>query len=166
MRHTLEHKADKVMCFKAMIHPNNERVVKLCTDFLLVFDDIFLLVLANELLEHHLHGIKLSVAQAANKIDLAKTTDSQALEHLILLEPSFCYKLYASKGHLLCFQPSLSDWNAVIKQQIAVSWLEANHKGSLEERIGVFILKQEAEDMLMEDIGDVLGLHTDWQPHL
>lgn len=55
-----------MVCLEAMVEPNNEGMVELRADIFFILDKVLLLVLANKLLQHHLHGVELAVPETAD----------------------------------------------------------------------------------------------------
>lgn len=151
------------MRFEAVVELDHKRMIELRTDVLFVLNNVLLLVLADELFQHHLHRVELSVLQTAHQVNLAESSDSQALADLILLQPSFSHEFYAVKAHLLRLKRPFPDRNPVIEQQVSMRRFEPDHKCSFEDGIAVFILQEMAIDVLMEEVRQVFGLDADWQ---
>ena len=72
---TFQHEAHEVVGLEAVVESDHEGVVKLRADVLLVLHDVLLLIFADELFEHDLHGVELPVSQAAHQVDLAEAPD-------------------------------------------------------------------------------------------
>ena len=58
---TVEHKADEAGGFEAVVEANHEGMTHHCADLLFVFNYASLLILQDELLQHYLHGVELSI---------------------------------------------------------------------------------------------------------
>lgn len=104
-----------MVCFKAVIQFYHKWVIELCANILFIFYDIFLLIFADKLFEHHLHSIELSISQATHKIYLAESSNRQALQHLILLQSAFSHELKTVKTEFFCFQSALADGDTIIE---------------------------------------------------
>lgn len=59
-----------------MVKFDNKRMIKHTTNRFFVFDNVLLLILADESLQHYFHGVKTAISQTSNKINLAKSTNS------------------------------------------------------------------------------------------
>lgn len=151
---------------ETVIHLDHEGVVQLRADILLILHDVFLLVLADELLQHHLHRVELPVLETADQVHLAEPSYRQALADLVLLQPALAHELHAVETHLLRLQSPLTDRYPVIQQQVPMRRFEPDHKCSLKHRIGISIVSEVAVDVLVEEERQVLGLDADGQSHL
>lgn len=98
-----------------MVEPDYEGMIELRADIFFVLDQVLLLVLANELLQHHLHGVELTISETADQVDLAESTDGQALEDLIFLQSSLSDKLDAIERHFFGLESAFSDGNAIVE---------------------------------------------------
>jgi hypothetical protein len=87
-----------VVRFEAMIELYHKWMVQLRAYIFFVLHYVLFLVLANKLLQHHLHGVELAVPQAADQVDLTESTYGKALEHLIFLETALSDKLDTVEG--------------------------------------------------------------------
>ena len=83
------------MGFEAVPEPHDEGVVEPRANTLLVLDDVLLVVLADEALQHHLHGVELPVPQRTHQVHLAEPPDRQTLAHLVLPQPPLVRELHA-----------------------------------------------------------------------
>jgi len=94
------------------------------TYLFLVFYYVFFLILADESFKHDLHGVKLSIPQTSHEIDFAKSSNSQTLTDLVLLQPSFCNVLQTVETRLP-IEYALSDRDLIIKKDILIYRLES-----------------------------------------
>ena len=76
-----------------MIHLHDEGVVQHLHDRLLVLNDVFFLVIADEAFEHDFHGVELAVSETADQVDLAEASNGEAFADLVAFEFAF--------GHVL-----------------------------------------------------------------
>lgn len=123
------------------------------------------MVLANELLQHHLHRVKLTVTQATHQVHLAESAYSEAFQHLVFFQPTLTDELYAVEGQLVSFQSAFPDRDTVVQQQVVMRRLESHHQGSLEDRVAVLALQQKAVDFLVEEKGEVASLDAHGETH-
>lgn len=124
------------MGFEAVVEFDDEGVGEHGADGLLVLDDVLLLVLADELLQHDLHGVELAVAQTLDQVHLAETPDGQALADFVLFQSALAHVLQTVEPRLP-LQHSLPDRDLVVQKYIMVGRLEPDHLRRFEQRIGV-----------------------------
>ena len=115
----VKHKADKVMRLKAVIHPNNKRMIKPLIDHFLILDNILLLVLGYKPLHHDLHGVELPVPETSDQVYFAESTDGQALADLVLIEPALSDVLEAVEGGFLG-KDSLAQSDLIVQDDVLV----------------------------------------------
>jgi hypothetical protein len=94
---------------EAVVQPYHEGVVQHRANIFLVLYQTLLLVFANELLQHHLHRVELTVSQTANKVHLAEPAYRQTFQHLVFLQPALSRKLYAVEGQLIGLESAFTD---------------------------------------------------------
>lgn len=126
-------------------------------NWLLVLDDVLFLVVADESLQHHLHCIELPIPKAPDQVDLAESSNSQALAYLIFFEPSISHVFEAVKGGLFG-EYALADGDLIVKEQVLVDRLETDDLCSFEKRVVISHIEVVSVDFLMENIGQVFGL--------
>jgi hypothetical protein len=63
------------MGLKAVVELYHKGVIQLHADISFVLNDALLLILADELLQHDLHGVELPVPQASHKVYFAEASD-------------------------------------------------------------------------------------------
>lgn len=149
---TIEDEAHEVVGLEAVVQLHDEGVVEHGHDGLLVLDDVFLLVLADEAFEHDLHGVELSISETANEVDFAKAPDGEALAYFVSFEPALGEVLQAVEGGL-AGEESLSDGDLVVEEDVLVDGFEAYDLPCFEERVGIPHIQQISVDLLVEDVG-------------
>lgn len=143
------------MRFKAVPQSDYERVVETHAYTFFVLNYVFLVVFADETLQHDFHRVELSVPERAHQVDLAEAADGQTLAHLVLAEARLIGELEAVEGGL-AGEDAVPDGDLVVEEQIALGRLEADHLRSLEEGVGVAVVEQVLEYLEVEDVGEVL----------
>ncbi len=118
------------MGFEAVVQLYDERVIKQRVYVFLVLYDVLFLILSDELFEHDLHGIKLSVPEWSNKIDLTKPSNGKTLANLILFESTLLNKLNTVKSGLFG-EYAFANRYLVVEYEILVHGLKGNNLCSL-----------------------------------
>lgn len=119
---------------------------------LLVLNDVLLLIIADESLQHNLHRIKLSIPKASDQVDLAESSNGQTLANFILFEPTISHVFQAVKGCLFG-EYALPDGDLIVKEQVLVDGLKTNDLCSFEEWVVIPHIEEVAVDFLMENVG-------------
>ena len=143
------------MRFKAVPQSHDERVVETRAYTFFVLNYVFLVVFADETLQHDFHRVELSVPERTHQVDLAEAADGQTLAHLVLAETQLIGELEAVEGGL-AGEDAVPDGDLVVEEQIALGRLEADHLRSLEGGVGVAVVEQVLEYLEVEDVGEVL----------
>jgi hypothetical protein len=109
------------------------------------------LVLADESLQHDLHGVELAIAETAHEVDLAEAPNGQTFADFVFFEPSLSQIFQAVERGLLS-QHALADRNLVVEQDIVVGGFEAHDLSSFEDRVAVAHVEKVAVYFLMENV--------------
>ena len=117
-----------------MIQLDNERMTKSSTNSLLVFNDIFLLIITDKSLQHHLHRVELPIPQTTYQVDLAETTYRQAFTDLVSFKSPLACKFQAVETSLTC-KDTLADRDLVVQKKVLLNGLKCNHLCSFEKRV-------------------------------
>lgn len=150
---------------EAVVKFDDEGVLNCLANLLLIVDYGLFLIFEDEFLGHHLHGIELAVGQTAYQIHLAKPSDGQAFEDLVLLKCSLF--LVPQTLEIDCpVQNSVPKRDAVVEQDVPINRLEANDLGGFESGFGFALGALEVVQLLVEQVLQVFGLNVQGQLHL
>ena len=111
------------MSFEAVVEFNDEGMVEHCHNRLLVLDDIFFLIFADEAFQHYFHGIELPISQTPYQIDLAEASNGQTLADFISLETALSDVLQTVEG---CFsrEDALTDRDLIVQKDVLIDGFE------------------------------------------